>query len=336
MSAAPVNRRLVLASRPSGIPTPEHFRRDDQPVPSLKVGELLIRNRFLSVDPAQRGWVNASANYSDPVAIGAVMRALAVGEVIESQNAKFAVGQHYYGWFGWQDYCAATEQAVLARADLANGPLSNALGIYGIPGITAYLALTDIGQPKSGETVLVSTAAGAVGSIVGQIARRLGTEVVGLTGSDAKVELCQREFGYRAALNYRGGLDSDRLRAMCPRGIDVFFDNTSGAIADAVWPMLNLRGRIVQCGTASIANWDPPPQGPRRDREILTKRLTHQGFIIFDHVPRFAAAIEQLAKWVHEGALTFREDIVDGLDRAPAALAALYRGENTGKAVIKL
>jgi NADPH-dependent curcumin reductase CurA len=331
-----LNRRLVLSSRPVGIPTPAHFRRDDPPVGELAYGQFLIRNRFLSVDPAQRGWVNASSNYSDPVPISGVMRALAVGEVIASLDPAISVGDCYYGWFGWQDYCACTQSALLAKVDAANGPLSAALGIFGITGITAYLALQDIGLPVPGETVLVSTAAGAVGSIVGQIARRLGCHVVGLTGTDDKVKRCVAEFGYHAALNYRQDLEFSRLKTLCPHGVDVYFDNTSGEISDAVWPHLNVRARVVQCGTAAIANWEPQPAGPRRDREILTKRLTHKGFIIFDHVARFPPVIAQLAEWVRDGSLRYREDIVDGLDSAPAALESIYRGDNSGKKIIRL
>ena len=336
MQSNQLNRRLVLARRPSGIPDPSHFARDDQPLTPLGDGQFRVRNLYLSVDPAQRGWVNAAANYSEPVGIGAVMRSLAVGVVEASHCPQVVVGQHLYGWFGWQDYCVATEAAVLMRVDLATGPLSTALGIYGINGVTAYLALTELGCPKSGDTVVVSTAAGAVGSLVGQVARRLGCNVIGLTGDDAKVAQCVSEFGYHQALNYRTELGSARMRDACPRGVDVFFDNTSGEIADAVWPLMNVQGRIVQCGTAAIAAWDPPPLGLRRERDILMKRLRHSGFVIFDHVTRYPKVVAQLAAWVREGALIYHEDIETGLDRAPAALAALYRGENRGKKIIQL
>jgi NADPH-dependent curcumin reductase len=184
--------------------------------------------------------------------------------------------------------------------------------------------------------VMVSTAAGAVGSVVGQIARRAGCHVVGLTGSDEKAAHCVAEYGYHAAVNYRSSLSRERLQALCQQGVDVFFDNTAGEIADAVWPLMNQRGRIVQCGTAAVGAWDPPPLAPRRERAVLTKRLRHEGFIIFDHVPRFPAVIEQLAAWFREGAIVFHEDIESGLDRAPAALAGLFRGENLGKKAIRI
>ena len=332
----PSNRRIVLAERPVGVPGPAHFKRADEAIGAPDDGQILVRNHYLSIDPAQRGWVNASANYADPVPVGGVMRSLAVGVVDVSRHARFAVGEYLYGWFGWQDYSLATEQMVLTRVQPKNGPLTAGLGIYGISGLSALLALTEIGRPQAGETVLVSTAAGAVGSVVGQLARRGGCRVVGLTGSDDKVARCIAEFGYHAALNYRTGLGHERLQVLCPQGVDVFFDNTSGDIADAVWPFMNLRGRVVQCGTAAVPAWDPPPFGPRHEREVLTKRLRHEGFIIFDHVTRFQSAIEQLAAWSKAGAIVFHEDIEAGLDRAPAALASIYRGENRGKKIIRI
>ncbi len=335
-SSATNNRRIVLAERPVDLPAVVHFKRADQAIGVPEDGQFLVRNLYLSIDPAQRGWITASANYAEPVPIGGVMRSLAVGVVEASHNARYAVGEYLYGWFGWQDYCVASEQTVLARVQLKNGPLTAGLGLYGISGLTALLALSELGRPQAGETVLVSTAAGAVGSVVGQIARRAGCRVVGLTGADDKAARCVAEFGYHKALNYHLGLDRERLQALCPQGVDIFFDNTSGEIADAVWPLINLRGRVVQCGTAAIAVWNPPPLGPRREREVLTKRLRHEGFIIFDHATRFPAAIEQLAAWSRAGDIVFSEDIEAGLDRAPAALAAIYRGDNRGKKIIQI
>jgi len=229
-----LNRRILLARRPDGTPGPEHFRRDDQPAGKLADGQFLVRNQLLSIDPAQRGWLSAVAGYAEPVAPGEVMRSLAVGAVVASRAAEYPVGTCLYGWFGWQDYCVAGPAQVLRRVDPAQASDTEAIGVLGITGLTAYLALTQIGAPREGETVMVSTAAGAVGSIVGQIARRLGCRVVGLTGSEDKVALCTQEFGYHAALNYRRELTPDAIAAACPRGIDVYFDNTSGPIADAV------------------------------------------------------------------------------------------------------
>jgi NADPH-dependent curcumin reductase len=331
-----INRRIVLASRPDGIPEPGHFRRDDQPLPQLQAGQLLVRNLYLSIDPAQRGWVNAGNNYSNPVAIGDVMRSLAVGVVEQSRNDNYRVGVHVYGWLGWQDYCVANADSIWLTVDPQNGPLTTALGVLGINGLTAFLALNEIGCPKPGETVVVSTAAGAVGSIVGQIARRDGCHVVGLTGSNAKAQRCVSDYGYQLALNYHDEQLSQRVKDACPRGVDVFFDNTSGSIADAVWPHLNSHARIVQCGTAAIANWLPPPVALRRDRDLLVKRLRHAGFVIFDHAAKFPETIATLGTWLREGTLKYRDDIEVGLDRAPHALAAIYRGENEGKKIIML
>jgi NADPH-dependent curcumin reductase CurA len=334
--AAKTNRRIVLASRPDGVPTPENFKREDRLIDPLADGQFLVRILFVSVDPAQRGWISAGANYSEPVPIGSVMRSLAVGVVEASNNPGIVVGERLYGWFGWQDYCVAAESAVISKVNPDHGPDSAALGVFGITGVTAYLALTEIGCPQPGETVLVSTAAGAVGSIVGQIARHLGCHVVGLTGSDDKVSQCVTKYGYHSALNYRTAQGRSAIAALCPSGIDVYFDNTSGAIADSVWPSMNTRGRIIQCGTAAVAAWEPPPMAPRRERDVLTKRLRHEGFVIFDHVKRFPEVITKLASWVKAGTVVYSEDIEDGLDRAPQALAALYRGENRGKKIIRI
>jgi NADPH-dependent curcumin reductase CurA len=299
-----LNHRVILASRPVGTPEPQHFRLEDAPVPDLEPDSFLVRNHYLSIDPAQRGWVNADSNYSQPVALGDVMRSLAVGRVVQSSHPDYAEGEYLYGWFGWQDFCVAGPSQVLRRVDPDQAPL---------------------------------TAAGGVGSIVGQIARRKGCRVVGLTGNDGKIKTCMDEFGYHSAINYRATRDLPAaLWEQCPDGIDVFFDNTSGEISDAVFPLLNIRARIVQCGTAAVALWDPPPPAPRREREILTKRLRHEGFIIFDHISRFPEVAGHLAEWIRKKELIYHEDIDDGLDKAPAALAGLYQGINTGKKIIRL
>jgi len=266
VTVARSNRRIVLGRRPTGIPAPSDFARADMPVERPGDGEFLVRNLLLSIDPAQRGWVNASANYADPVPIGGVMRSLAVGVVEESRHHNVVAGEHLYGWFGWQDYCVGSDAELLRKVDPRQAPLSAALGVLGI----------------------------------------------------------------------KAGLSTELIRAHCPDGIDVFFDNTSGEIADVVWPVLNSRARVVQCGTAALPAWDPPPAGPRRDRDVLVKRLRHEGFIIFDHVTRFPAVAAQLAAWLADGSLRYREDIEHGLERAPEALAALYRGQNDGKKIIEV
>jgi NADPH-dependent curcumin reductase len=328
------NRRVLLAARPAGIPQADDFQLDEKPLEPVGDGQFRVRNIYLSVDPAQRGWANEGANYSQPVPLGSVMRALAVGVVTESRCADVPVGLHLYGWFGWQDYAVAGPEAILTRiADVA-APLSAYAGVLGINGLTAWLALTGIGRPRIGDTVLVTTAAGAVGSLVGQIARAEGCRVVGLTGDDAKVALCTRRFGYHAAANYKSGDLANTVAALAPGGIDVFFDSVGGPIMDNVIRQMNVGGRIVQCGTASIANWSPPPTGLRNEREVLSRRLQWGGFVIFDHMAAFAGALTELAQRVASGALAFEEDVQSGIEHAPGAIARLYAGENKGKSLI--
>ncbi|MDD3446771.1 MAG: NADP-dependent oxidoreductase [Zavarzinia sp.] len=331
------NRQILLAHRPKGVPKPEHFTLAETPLPIPRDGEILVRNHHLSVDPAQRGWANDEGNYSDPVPLGTPMRALAVGEVVESRAADFAPGDFVYGWFGWQDYCAATPAAVLRRVVETHLPLTASLGVLGINGLTAHLALHTLGRPRPGDTVLVSTAAGAVGSLVGQLANIAGCRAVGVTGSAAKVETAKARYGYATAIDYRTSTDIGAdLAAACPDGIDVFFDNTGGTIGDAARALMNVGGRIVQCGTASIATWEPPPSGPRAERHVLTKRLSWSGFVIFDHRAEFAATAEKLAALLDSGHIVFDEDITHGLERAPEVLEGLYRGDNHGKAIVSL
>jgi NADPH-dependent curcumin reductase CurA len=330
------NRRVTLVRRPTGIPTPDDFQLDAVEAPVPGDGEFLVRNLYLSIDPAQRGWASDVANYASPSPLGEAMRALAVGVVIASRHPDYAVGDHLYGLFGWQTLCAAGPAAVLRRVDPHQAPLSTAASLFGINGLAAYLALTRCGEPKSGGTVLVSTAAGAVGSLVGQIARNLGCRPIGLTGTEEKVERCLRDFGFAAAANYKTGDVGDFLDRAAPEGLDIFFDNTGGAILAAALTRMAVRGRIVQCGTASIASWTPKPNGPRVEREILTRRLRWQGFVIFDHLDAFEAAVTQLDAWRLAGLLRCDEDISDDLAEAPAALAGLYRGENRGKRLIRL
>ncbi len=330
-----LNRQIVLKSRPIGVPEPHHFELVSRDVPALAAGEFLVENLYLSIDPAQRGYVNDENNYVAPVAIGAVMRALAVGRVISSECSQVKTGEHLYGWFGWQDYCVGRPDAILRRVDPQQASLAAAAGTLGINGLTAFIALQDIGKPRAGETVLVTAGAGAVGSIVGQLAKRCGCRTVAVVGSDAKGAQCLTEFGYDAFVNHHHVL-SDALHAACPGGIDVFFDNVAGEVADVIMGRMNPFGRVIQCGTVSIASWMPPPQGPRIQREILTRRLRMEGFVIFDHVARFDAVAAELAALLKAGALLTREDIETQLERAPAALLDVYNGRNVGKKLVRL
>ena len=329
------NRQVVLASRPVGIPRAEHFRIREEPRPQPEQGCFLVRNLYLSVDPAMRGWVNAAANYSDPVGVGDVMRAIAVGEVIESRHPEYEDGEIVCGLFGWQEFAVSDGGDVWFRHDPDSAPASTALGVLGIAGLTAYFGLLEVGCPRPGDTVVVSTAAGAVGSAVGQIAKIAGCRVVGIAGGPEKTRRCLDEFGYDAAIDYRAdGLDA-ALGEACPRGVDVYFDNTSGEISDAVHRRLAPRARIVVCGTAAVSSWDPWPAGARVERHILVKRARMEGFLLFDFADRFAEARARLLEWVDAGTLRYREHVLDGLESAPGAIAMLYAGENTGKLLIR-
>ena len=335
-NTANVNRQILLKARPTGIPQAEHFELVDGPVPQPQDGQVLVRNVYLSVDPAMRGWVNAVANYSEPVPIGGVMRSLAAGRIVSSRHPDYSAGDLVSGWFGWQDFASVDPKAIDARIPDASLPLSAWLGVLGLNGVTAYFGLLDVGQPAQGETVAVSTAAGAVGSCVGQIAKINGCRSVGIAGGSRKTRLCLDEFGYDAAIDYKRDDVEAALASACPQGIDVYFDNTSGPISDTVMRHLRIGARVVICGTASIANWDPLPQGPRVERHLLVKRARMQGFVIMDFKARYPEAQAALARWVREGRIRYREDVLDGIEQAPGAIAGLYRGENLGKRLIRI
>lgn len=330
------NRRISLVRRPAGVPCPGDFAIGDAPVPAIEEGQLLVRNLFLSVDPAQRGWASATANYSNPVPIGTVMRSLAVGQIVQSRAAGISPGAFVYGWLGWQEWAIVGPGAILTWIGEPRAPLPAYAGPLGINGVTALLALEGCGRPVPGETILVSTAAGAVGSIVGQLARQKGCRAIGLAGSAAKAARCTERFGYDQALDYHVADLAAALRLLAPEGIDIYFDNVGGATLDAVLRLMRPGGRVIQCGTASVSLWDPPPTGLRPEREVLMRRLSWNGFVVFDHVARFPGAIDRLAAMIGDGSLVYDEDIESGIEAAPAALAALYAGLNTGKKLIKV
>lgn len=330
------NRQVVLKTRPQGIPQAEHFELRTAPVPAPKEGEVLVRNLYLSVDPAMRGWVNAAANYSDPVAIGEVMRAFAAGRVIASRNPRYPEGSLVMGLLGWQDYAVTGGDAIRRQVLETDLPLSLSLGVLGLNGVTAYFALNACGEPKAGETVVVSTAAGAVGSVVGQLARHLGCRAVGIAGGADKARLCVEDFGFDAALDYHAPNMAQTLAQACPDGVDVYFDNTAGRISDTVIPLINRHARIVVCGTASVSSWDPWPTGPRVERHLLNKAARMQGFLVWDYEHRYEEAIAALVPLVRQGKLRYREEILDGIEAAPGSIADLYQGKNMGKRLIRL
>ncbi len=331
-----VNRQVLLKARPNGIPQAEHFEIVERPLPVPADGQVLVRNRYLSVEPAMRGWVSAVGNYSEPVPLGSVMRAMAAGEIVDSRHPDWRAGDLVTGMFGWQDVAAVDPQVIQNRVTGSDLPLSAWLGVLGLNGLTAYFGLLEAGQPKAGETVVVSTAAGSVGSCVGQIAKITGCRTVGIAGGGAKVALCRDAFGYDAAVDYKSDAFDAELEAATPSGIDVYFDNTSGRISDAVLKRLTIGARVVICGTASVASWDPIPLGPRVERHLLVKRARMQGFLVFDYAARYAEGLAALEGWVRDGRVAYREDILDGIEHAPGAIAGLYRGENLGRRLIRL
>ena len=325
-----VNRQLLLARRPSGTPQPEDFERADTPVPTCAEGRFLVRNLYLSADPVQRGW--AANEVLAP--LGAPMRALSVGIVLESREAAVKAGEIVYGYLGWQDYAVAGVEDLLSHVLTPRVPVSAYAGVLGMPGVTAWLALLDLAPPRPDDMVLVSTAAGSVGSVVGQIARQRGATVVGLTGNDEKVTTCTERYGYNLAFNYKMIDVAQTLATAAPDGFTIFFDNVGGPILDAAIRTMKRHGRIIQCGTAATPAWVPPPTGMRNERDVLMRVLTWSGFSIFDHVGRFAEAIEALTDLMLAGHLVHDEDIETGIDRAPAALLAMMAGRNRGKTLI--
>jgi NADPH-dependent curcumin reductase len=333
---ATTNRQVILASRPVGVPQAHHFRVEAAPAREPGPGQVRVRNLFLSVEPAMRGWVNAAANYAEPVPVGGVMRSFAAGVIDRSEHPDWPAGLHVTGLFGWQDYAVVAPDAIERAVHEHDLPLSIALGVLGLNGLTAHHGLLKIGRPQPGQTVVVSTGAGAVGSCVGQIARIHGCRTVAITGGETKRRQCLQFFDYDDAVDYKAPGFEAALADACAGGVDVYFDNTAGAISDQVLRHLAVGARVVVCGTASVASWDPPPQGPRVERHLLVKRASMQGFVVMDHAEHASQARSELAQWLREGRIRYVEDILDGIEQAPDAIAGLYRGENQGKRLIRL
>ncbi len=331
-----VNRRVVLASRPKGVPNPDHFAIEEVDVPDLGDGEFLVKCDYWSVDPAMRGWVNDVPNYLPPVAIGALMRAFAVGDVVASRHPDYVEGETVSGMFGWQRFAVSDGGDVDRKVEERDLPSSLALGVLGLNGVTAYFGLLESCAPKEGETVVVSTAAGAVGSAVGQIAKIKGCRTVGITSSREKVALCREKFGYDAVINYREVDVGQALASACPDGVDCYFDNTCGTISDAVMTRLARGARITVCGTAAVTDWDPIPTGPRVHRQLLVARARMQGFLVLDYKDRYSEAISILADWVRDGWLAHNEHVLEGAEAARGAIAMLYEGRNTGKLLVRV
>jgi len=331
-----VNRQFKLAAHPVGMPKESDFAPVSAPLPACADGQFLARTLFLSVDPYMRGRMTGIRTYADPVVIGQVMVGGTVGKVVQSRNPKFRVGDIVTGYWGWQEFAVSDGEGV-RTLDPALAPPSTALGVLGMPGMTAYFGFLEICQPKPGETVVVSGAAGAVGSLVGQIARIKGCRAVGIAGSDSKVAWLREELGFDAAFNYRTSKDyTAKLRELCPQGIDCYFDNVGGDITDAIFPILNTRARISVCGQISQYNLGPNPEpGVRPFPFLLTKQARAEGFIIMQFADRFPEGIAQMARWLKEGKLRYRETIIEGFENAPRALIGVLQGENTGKMLVR-
>ena len=329
------NMQILLKSRPRGEPTPDNFELVQTPIPQLaQPGQVLCRTVYLSLDPYMRGRMNAGRSYADPVKVGQVMCGGTVSQVVQSNDPRFTPGDYALGESGWQGYAVAPADS-LTKLDPAAGPLSYYLGVLGMPGMTAYFGLLDIGRPKAGETLVVSAAAGAVGSAVGQIGKLKGCRVVGVAGSDAKCELVVKEFGFDAAVNYKSEDFVMGLRRAAPDGIDIYFDNVAGLVLDAALKMINLNGRIPLIGLISVYNATMPPAWPNL-MPLLIKRALIRGMIVSDYKGRAGEFVADMAAWVRSGQVKCRETVVDGLASAPSAFMGLFHGENTGKLVVRV
>ena len=331
-----VNRQFKLAARPVGLPKESDFSLVDSKMPSPAEGQVLVKSAYLSVDPYMRGRITGVRTYADPVNIGEVMPGGTVGQVVESKASGFAAGDYVTGFWGWQEF-AAVDPKTLTKLDPKLAPVSTALGVLGMPGMTAYFGFLEICEPKPGETVLVSGAAGAVGSLVGQIAKIKGCRAVGIAGTDDKVAWMTKDLGFDAAFNYKSISDyTAKLKELCPNGIDCYFDNVGGAITDAVFPLMNVYGRISICGQISQYSLEKPEPGPRLLSLVLVKQIKVEGFLVFRWQNRYQEGIAQMAQWLREGKLKHREEIVEGFENTVKAFIGMLKGDNTGKMLVKI
>jgi NADPH-dependent curcumin reductase CurA len=336
-AAADENRRLVLARRPSGMVDAETVRLETGPVPDPGEAAALIRVRYLSIDPTIRTWMNDAPGYMPAIEIGDVVRGGGIGEVVETTSERYRIGDLVFGMTGWQDYAVADEEAATMQVIPAGVDPLVALSVFGVTGMTAYFGLLDVGRVAEGDTVVVSGAAGATGSVVGQIAKIKGAaKVVGIAGTEEKCGWLTDELGFDAAVNYRTENVGARLRALCPKGIDLYFDNVGGEILDTCLGQLRLRGRVVLCGAISTYNEAGPAKGPGNYRNLIVIRGRMEGFLILDYLDRFPEAQLEMFGWVAEGKIKHSEHVVEGLEAAPDALNLLFTGGNTGKVIVKV
>ena len=336
MSIPKTYRRVVLVRRPPGEPVESDFRVEEAAMPEPRHGEVLVKVHYLSLDPYQRGRMRDAAAYAAPVGLGEVMTGGIVGEVVKSEHAGFKVGDIVEDRLGWQEY-AVGGGPTLRKVDPSIAPISTANGVLGMPGMTAYFGLLHVGQPKPGETIVVSAASGAVGQVVGQIGKIMGCRVVGIAGGPKKCGFVKDELGFDACLDYKAEEDLDSaLRAACPHGIDVYFDNVGGTITDSVLRNLNFFARVALCGSISQYNATAAEMGPRLFGTFVGKRVNMRGFIVTDFAQHYGPAMRQMGEWIASGKLKYREDIVVGIDKAPRAFIGLLRGENFGKLLVKM
>jgi NADPH-dependent curcumin reductase len=337
--SAPTNKRILLARRPEGMPKPADFGSDEAPVPTPKDGEVLLRILYLSLDPYLRGRMSAAKSYAQSVEIGHVMEGGTVAEVMESRHKDFAKGDIVLSYSGWQTH-AISDGKDLRKLDPVAAPVTTALGILGMPGFTAYAGLLTIGKPKAGETVVVAAASGPVGSGVGQIAKIKGARAVGIAGGPAKCDFVTKELGFDACLDHHAPDLAERLKAACPKGIDVYFENVGGHVWDSVFPLLNEFARIPVCGLIAQYNATPPYPGPDRlpivMREVLSRSLNIRGFIQREFADQRPAFYKEMGQWIREGRVKYREDVIEGLERAPEGLIGLLQGKNFGKLIVKV
>jgi NADPH-dependent curcumin reductase CurA len=334
------NHQTRLAARPNGMPKRSDWQFTTEPVAEPAEGDVLVKTLALSLDPAMRGWMNEGKSYIPPVGIGEVMRAGGIGTVIASKNAAFAVGDTVSCTPGVQEYCLIPADQVkrqgLFKIDLRLGTMTQWLNVLGMPGMTGYFGLMDVGQPQPGETVVVSGAAGAVGQTVGQLAKIKGCRVVGIAGGPAKCEWVVKELGFDACIDYKAGNVKDDLREQCPKGVDVYFDNVGGEILDIVLTRLARKARIIICGAISQYNNTTPVQGPKNYLSLLVHRARMEGIVVFDYAERFPIAVKELAGYLKDGRMKSKEDIVTGIDTFPETLLKLFNGENFGKLVLEV
>ncbi len=335
-----INHQIRLAERPVGMPTRSNWSFTEQIVGEPSEGEVLVKTLSLSLDPAMRGWMNEGKSYIAPVEIGQVMRAGGVGRVLASKNSEFAIGDYVSGGLGVQEYCLMSQADLkrngLHKIDLRLGSLNQWLNVLGMPGMTAYFGLMDVGQPRAGETLVVSGAAGAVGQTVGQLAKIKGCRVVGIAGGKAKCDWVVNELGFDACIDYKSASVKDGLKEHCPKGVDIYFDNVGGEILDTVLTRINLKARIIICGAISQYNNTTAVAGPKNYLSLLVNRARMEGIVVFDYADRFNQAVSQLAQYLQDGSMHSKEDVVVGLNTFPEALLKLFNGENFGKLILQV